>query len=182
MARVNRALRRFTVGLRRITSNDPRLVLTALVHRSCAAREHGARRQIGRAEQSLAALPTFRARRGLAHLCDRPRQFERPMFTALKFVNRHPDLAFVLMFAFHVELAGAALIPFTKSCAGTQCYLATARSLPAGTDLALGPSAVGVMSKSKISVGMASVAQAFGISTMPLIRPSTGAVPKIAYA
>ena len=34
----------------------------------------------------------------------------------------------------------------------------------------------GRVSNSKISVGMASVQEALGISTMPLIRPSTGTV------
>ena len=43
----------------------------------------------------------------------------------------------------------------------------------------VGPEAFGRMSKSKISVGIARVQQAFGMSTMPLIRPSTGAVPRI---
>src|SRR5580704_7246276 len=38
------------------------------------------------------------------------------------------------------------------------------------------------ITKSKISVGIAIVQRAFGISTMPLIRPSTGAVPTIMYA
>lgn len=45
-----------------------------------------------------------------------------------------------------------------------------------------GPSAFGFRSKSKISVGSHKVAQAFGISTTPLIWPSTGAVPRIATA
>src|SRR5262249_45368533 len=49
-------------------------------------------------------------------------------------------------------------------------------SEPAAT-LRVGPAAVGRMSNSKMSVGMASVQQALGISTMPLTRPSTGAVP-----
>ena len=43
----------------------------------------------------------------------------------------------------------------------------------------LGPSAPGLMSKSKISVGSQSVAQEFGMSTTPLMCPCTGAVPKI---
>ncbi|CFP65304.1 Uncharacterised protein [Bordetella pertussis] len=38
---------------------------------------------------------------------------------------------------------------------------------------------MGRMSKSKISVGMASVQHALGMSTMPLMRPSTGAVPRM---
>jgi hypothetical protein len=40
-----------------------------------------------------------------------------------------------------------------------------------------GPAAVGLMSKSKISVGSHSVAQALGTSTTPLMWPCTGAVP-----
>jgi hypothetical protein len=36
-----------------------------------------------------------------------------------------------------------------------------------------------MMSKSKISVGSHSVAQAFGTSTTPLMCPCTGAVPRI---
>jgi len=50
--------------------------------------------------------------------------------------------------------------------------------IPAGTEC-FGPDAFGRISKSKISVGMASVQQAFGMSTMPLMRPSHGAVPRI---
>ena len=57
--------------------------------------------------------------------------------------------------------------------------LVFARSTPPLTP-ANGPEAVGVISKLKISVGKYSVAQAFGISTIPLMRPSTGAVPRMA--
>ena len=46
----------------------------------------------------------------------------------------------------------------------------------------IGPAAVGLMSNSKISVGSQSVAQAFGMSTTPLMCPCTGAVPRIEYA
>lgn len=44
----------------------------------------------------------------------------------------------------------------------------------------LGPDEFGRMSNEKISVGTYSVAQALGMSTMPLMWPSTGAVPRIA--
>jgi hypothetical protein len=44
----------------------------------------------------------------------------------------------------------------------------------------VGPAALGMMSKSKMSVGSHSVAQALGISTTPEICPCTGAVPSIA--
>jgi hypothetical protein len=53
-----------------------------------------------------------------------------------------------------------------------------ARSCPAG--IAGRDSALGRMSMAKISVGMASVAHALGMSTIPLMRPSTGAVPRMA--
>src|ERR1035437_5909925 len=43
----------------------------------------------------------------------------------------------------------------------------------------IGPADDGMISKSKISVGKYSVAQAFGISTTPLICPCTGATPRI---
>ena len=43
----------------------------------------------------------------------------------------------------------------------------------------VGPEAFGLMSKSKMAVGMASVAQTLGMSTIPAMRPSTGAVPRI---
>jgi hypothetical protein len=56
--------------------------------------------------------------------------------------------------------------------------LAVDTPIPAGTEC-FGPDAFGRISKSNISVGIASVQQAFGMSTMPLMRPSTGAVPKI---
>lgn len=45
-----------------------------------------------------------------------------------------------------------------------------------------GPSFRGRMSNSKISVGSHRVHQALGMSTMELIRPSMGAVPRIMYA
>jgi hypothetical protein len=44
----------------------------------------------------------------------------------------------------------------------------------------MGPDAFGITSKSKMSVGSHSVAQAFGISTTPEMWPCTGAVPRIA--
>lgn len=59
-------------------------------------------------------------------------------------------------------------------------HLASARSDPAGI-LEMGAE-LGRISTPKISVGMARVAHAFGMSTIPLMRPSTGAVPKMAYA
>ena len=43
----------------------------------------------------------------------------------------------------------------------------------------IGPADDGMMSKSKISVGSHSVAQALGMSTTPLIWPWHGAVPRI---
>jgi hypothetical protein len=43
----------------------------------------------------------------------------------------------------------------------------------------IGPAALGIRSKSKISVGSQSVAQALGISTTPEICPWHGAVPRI---
>ena len=43
----------------------------------------------------------------------------------------------------------------------------------------IGPAALGMMSKSKISVGRYKVAQALGISTTPEMWPCTGAVPRI---
>lgn len=54
-----------------------------------------------------------------------------------------------------------------------------ARSTPPPT-WAIGPDAFGFMSNSKISVGSHSVAHALGISTIPLMWPSTGAVPRMA--
>ena len=43
----------------------------------------------------------------------------------------------------------------------------------------VGPAAEGLMSKSKMPVGIQSVAQAFGMSTTPEMWPWTGAVPRI---
>ena len=43
----------------------------------------------------------------------------------------------------------------------------------------IGPTDDGMMSKSKISVGSHSVAQAFGTSTTPEMCPWHGAVPRI---
>lgn len=76
-----------------------------------------------------------------------------------------------------------------RSCAGSRrpgamvrpagpYQLQLATSCPAGT-LAFGPALFGRMSKSKISVGTATVQHALGMSTIPLTRPSTGAVPRI---
>ena len=44
----------------------------------------------------------------------------------------------------------------------------------------IGPAALGITSKSKMSVGSHKVAQAFGMSTTPEICPCTGAVPRMA--
>ena len=65
-----------------------------------------------------------------------------------------------------------------RTRAGGDCYTTNARSVP--PTIFVGPSAFGVMSKLKMSVGRYSVAQAFGMSTIPLILPCTGAVPRIA--
>jgi hypothetical protein len=62
---------------------------------------------------------------------------------------------------------------------GILLYFATERSAPL-LIIFFGPSAFGMMSNSKISVGRNTVAQAFGISTIPLMCPSTGAVPRMA--
>src|SRR5690606_28816758 len=58
-------------------------------------------------------------------------------------------------------------------------------SLDKGTSIAPdtfapGPSALGLSSISKISVGNQNVAQALGISTTPLMCPCTGAQPRMA--
>lgn len=68
---------------------------------------------------------------------------------------------------------------YQSSIGGWGRYLQVARS---GFDLIIffGPAEQGVMSKSKISVGTNTVAQALGMSTMPLMWPSTGAVPRMA--
>jgi hypothetical protein len=52
-------------------------------------------------------------------------------------------------------------------------------SVTPGLTILLGPEALGRISKSKISVGKYKVAQAFGMSTTPLMCPWTGAVPRI---
>jgi hypothetical protein len=77
-----------------------------------------------------------------------------------------------------LEDAVSGALVFVKGHGGP--HVTDARSFPSGI---IGTGALlGRMSMAKISVGMASVAQALGMSTIPLIRPSTGAVPKIAYA
>ncbi len=55
--------------------------------------------------------------------------------------------------------------------------LARARSPP--LTFFVGPDALGLMSKSKMAVGMYSDTQAFGMSTTPLTRPSMGAVERM---
>lgn len=64
-------------------------------------------------------------------------------------------------------------------------YVADHRSGASGISIEpsryfFGPSALGIMSHSKISVGNQRVAQALGISTTPEICPCTGAVPRMA--
>lgn len=69
--------------------------------------------------------------------------------------------------------------PLVDSDGSATFQPAMARSAPPLT-LICGPDVLGMMSKSKISVGIHSVAQALGMSTMPLMCPSTGAVPRMA--
>src|SRR5262245_53578352 len=72
------------------------------------------------------------------------------------------------------DAAGARARPAPLPAA---CFQRPAASAP--ETILVGPFAFGRMSNSNISVGIARVQQALGISTIPLMRPSTGAVPKI---
>jgi hypothetical protein len=156
---------------RRWALRDPRLVAGALVDVTRTA--FRSRQECGsacaeNATRACAALGTRGRFLGEGH---RPLLVEATVFVALEFVQGHLGLQLGLAKARHRTSSAARLESLD--------YVTTAKSLPGGTD-SVGPAALGVMSKSKISVGMAKVAHAFGMSTMPLIRPSTGAVPKMA--
>ena len=59
------------------------------------------------------------------------------------------------------------------SAQGAEC------GAPGPGSICVGPDVEGRTSKSKIAVGMYTVAQAFGMSTTPDNRPSIGAAPRI---
>lgn len=135
------------------------------------ATETGDRDHPGR---SLAAVGTGRRLRGTRKGTD---LIEGSMFGAFKFVQWHGD-----------PLTSGTAVPEASQSvddAGfadelpTLTQVTLARSALVGMEI-FGPFALGRMSKLKISLGIARVAQALGISTMPLIRPSTGAVPRMA--
>src|SRR6478752_2283263 len=141
------------LGFYRFAFDDARLVRALLVEVTSAplgARDLRDVRHAEHAPRVGAAGGAERVRLGLRH---RPLLVEVAVRVTFEFVDRHGG-----------------------SCGG---YLATAKSWPCGTE-AVGPLAEGKIGKLNISVGMAKVAQAFGMSTMPLTRPSTGAVPKMA--
>src|SRR5688572_12156205 len=115
-------------------------------------------RQVRRAQHTTGVARTRRAGHVLFAQDDAVRSFEGSVFWTFVFVDRH--------------LGSLAWLGFTR-------YLTTAKSTSEVTDFC-GPLALGLMSNEKISVGKASVAHALGMSTMPLMRPSMGAVPKMA--
>ena len=181
--RVHGALGGFAGGTRRLSLNDPRFMLAALIDRRHPPSGGRARGQVRCAQQALTERTTIRTRGRLTHLGHRPRQFEGTVIRTLEFVDWHCSVTSRGEMKTRLKPAQTE----TPVCAGKVfdapvVQVATAKSEPAGTELADGPSAEGVMSKLKISVGIAKVAQALGISTIPLIRPSTGAVPRMAYA
>ena len=136
----------------RLTLAQARLVAAAFVDIASATLARSQLGDMGGAEHPAGLDPASRAGGSRPRLRHRALLVERAVGVALEFVDWH---------------------------GGPSPHFTTARSCPCGTD-AVGPLAAGSTGKSNISVGIASVAQAFGISTMPLMRPSTGAVPRIA--
>lgn len=117
-------------------------------------------RQMGRTQYATRAMRAARAWHVLFAELNGVRRFEHSVFGTFVFVNRHVNLR-------------------SSARKRLQCHFTTARSTSEVTAL-WGPDAFGLMSNEKISVGSASVAHALGMSTMPLMRPSIGAVPKMA--
>jgi hypothetical protein len=103
---------------------------------------------------------------------------EGPAIPAEIFVDRHDVLLDDLPIRF---LHAAALHSPCRRVALVPAYLSGDVGISTPPLMCLmGPDAFGITSKSKMSVGSHSVAQAFGISTTPEMWPCTGAVPRIA--
>jgi hypothetical protein len=109
--------------------------------------------QAGRGHDASGTTKTPRTRSREVALSDAPPQGESSALTARVIIEGH-----IREIRVHFALARSAL-PVT---------------------IFFGPSAFGRMSNEKISDGTYSVAQALGISTMPLMWPWTGAVPRVA--
>ncbi len=135
---------------------DRRRVAALLVSGVSCAGGGGHQREIGNRQNPDGTRLAFGARRLLISLLHRTELRKRTARGASVFVEGH----------------AIAEIPVF-------CQSALAKSALPGTDLD-GPFAFGRMSNAKISEGTYSVAHAFGISTMPLMWPSTGAVPRMA--
>lgn len=133
----------------------------------------------------VASMRLVASRRDLTQ--GRPRQHARGCRCALRAV--YGGIAFAHGSQFGERATRGALV-FIQGHTGSPEWIvdrdesvmlqpAMARSAPPLTMIS-GPDALGMMSKSKISAGIHNVAQALGMSTMPLMCPSTGAVPKMA--
>lgn len=145
-----------------------RLMCAALVARPGVARRcahHGESRCRGESHRVCAAI---RTRYGQVAFRDAAQHVRGAVVGTMEFIDGHQE-------------SSSARRP--TDAARVSCramgYEATARSLPPRS-INFGPSALIEISKSKIPVGSHRVAHAFGISTMPLMCPSTGAVPRIA--
>lgn len=152
------------MGMAASRSADVRRVATLFIAIHGRADGSGHQAQIGcrhRARRNSPANRAFPLTIGVLH---HAKDLERTMTLTFEFVGGHTCLAKTTRVT-------------QQSCGPIRHALL--RSIFPSTAL-IGPSAPGRMSKSKISMGRASVAQALGISTMPLIRPSHGAVPRMA--
>lgn len=94
-------------------------------------------------------------------------RFERTTIGADKVVDRHDPAPFRCSTQHRATLAMS--VP-DRETRHTRCH-SPQRATGISSELAmiLGPSALGMMSKSKISVGSQTVAQTLGMSTMPLM-------------
>ena len=134
-----------------------RLVTGALVRAVGRAQPGIHEREVWRSKEGAGrTLPAFRTIAGRSGVGHRPHLRERTAIRAFVVVERHSSMSL------RVHRSGAS---------GTS--IEPSRNF-------VGPSAPGIRSYSKTSVGSHSVAQAFGMSTTPEICPCTGAVPRIA--
>ena len=141
-------------------SGGVRHVGRALVDVHCAARRLvDLRKMRAKSEYARGLLPALRAGDREVALPHGTQGVEAPAGCAGVVISRHD-----------AGLLGSVGLYYRSSDNGI--------SLPGVTSL-VGPAAFGLMSKSKIWVGSHNVAQAFGISTTPLMWPWTGAVPRI---
>ena len=139
--------------------------------------------EIGRPQDSARRRTrAFRTIPGRVAFGHRPHVRERAAIAANIIVNRHfifPALEITYAPDAGGECGAALRVP-SRMPSRRETYLSGESDTSTPPLMCLmGPADEGMMSKSKISVGRYSVAQAFGISTTPLIWPCTGATPRM---